>query len=237
MKEESKKINDLQDDKLKSSNKDNVKEHESTAKKIKSKSDDLNNDVGNKKTEQDGLILDLKNEADEGDELLQETDEFSTKKSSDTKSNLDNQTKKKAPVKAPISTIGAVLKNSVPEDDDEDVYDPSKPVVASVIKVKERKSSVPTELQANKILVMKAVKDAQKSLNTNKRKLDDEIEYKPTPIKKRLGEKRVDLLEKDDLRNYLNSTKNGEFFNMLFYLLYLSQNIPKLFFIYSNFIS
>lgn len=222
MKEESKNVNDLQDDKLKSSNKDNVKEHESTAKKFKSKSDDLKTEVDNKKTEQDGLILDLKSEADEGDELLQETDEFSTKKSSDTKSNLDNQTKKRASVKAPISTIGAVLKNSVPEDDDEDVYDPSKPVVASVIKVKERKSSVPTELQANKVLVMKAVKDAQKSLNTNKRKLDDEIEYKPTPIKKRLGEKRIDLLEKDDLRNYLNSTKNGKFFNMLFYLLYLS---------------
>jgi len=115
----------------------------------------------------------------------------------------------------PSSTIGAVLRNA-PQKEDDEVYDPTRPTVgnvASVVRVTERKSSVPLELQANKMLLLRAVKDAHQSTNHNRKRTNEEAEYTPTPIKKRLGDKQVVPAEHDlhpeDLRNYLNAAKKG----------------------------
>lgn len=61
--------------------------------------------------------------------------------------------------------MGAVLKHDVYSDEEE--YDPHKPSigkVASVVKVTERKSSVPAALQANRSLLLKAMTEAQSSV-------------------------------------------------------------------------
>uniref|UniRef100_A0A131XD31 Zinc finger CCCH domain-containing protein 14 n=1 Tax=Hyalomma excavatum TaxID=257692 RepID=A0A131XD31_9ACAR len=79
------------------------------------------------------------------------------------------------------------------EDDDEE-YDPSNPSVgsiASVVKVSERRSSVPESMQANKLLLLKAMKAAHQSVSSMARRNPSaRVEpYQPTPIRE-LGSKR-----------------------------------------------
>lgn len=91
---------------------------------------------------------------------------------------------------APTSTVGAVVRRKPQfiSDDEEEEYDPSNPSVgsvASVVKVSERRSSVPESLQANKLLVIKAMKDAHASVINAKRNPSARVEpYEPTPIGK-----------------------------------------------------
>lgn len=77
------------------------------------------------------------------------------------------------------SRLGSVIKKTgrykaaVSEDDsaDEDTYNPTRPQVgsvASIIKVTERKSSIPEALQANKKLLLRAMADVTKSLSAPK---------------------------------------------------------------------
>ncbi|XP_005101618.1 zinc finger CCCH domain-containing protein 14 [Aplysia californica] len=66
--------------------------------------------------------------------------------------------------KTPISVVSSV---SRPGNDDEEEYDPHNPSVgsvASVVKVTNRKSSVPPALQANRALLMKAMTEAERSI-------------------------------------------------------------------------
>ncbi|CAG2176697.1 unnamed protein product, partial [Oppiella nova] len=125
---------------------------------------------------------------------------------------------------APVSTIGAVVRSKprpVSSDDEDSAKEcNSRPVVssvASVVRVTQRKPSVPLALQANKNLLLRAMKDAHQS-TARKRTIDEVAEYTPTPItpiKKRLGEKSEIVftdevqpdLDPQDLRNYLNVVK------------------------------
>ncbi|XP_022242228.1 zinc finger CCCH domain-containing protein 14-like isoform X2 [Limulus polyphemus] len=87
----------------------------------------------------------------------------------------------------PSSTVGAVVQNpSRFVEENEEEYDPRNPSVgsvASIIKVSERRSSVPLSMQANKLLILKAVEDANRSVAKNTPKLPARVEpYQPTPI-------------------------------------------------------
>ncbi|KAK2160590.1 hypothetical protein NP493_1638g00001 [Ridgeia piscesae] len=70
----------------------------------------------------------------------------------------------------PGSAIGAVLKHDIYDDDEYDPYNPFVGSVASVVKVTERKSSVPKPLQANKSLLFRAMSDAQQSIEQASRR-------------------------------------------------------------------
>lgn len=86
--------------------------------------------------------------------------------------------------KQPMSVVGNI-KRKFTEFEEEEEYDPYNPAVgsvASVIRVSDRKSSVPVGLQANKSLLVKAVSAAEKSVSSkmqeilNERKLYSEKE-------------------------------------------------------------
>ncbi|XP_033736179.1 zinc finger CCCH domain-containing protein 14-like [Pecten maximus] len=86
--------------------------------------------------------------------------------------------------KQPMSVVGNV-KRKFTEFEEEEEYDPYNPAVgsvASVIRVTDRKSSVPAGLQANKSLLVKAVSAAEKSVSSkmqqilNERKMYSEKE-------------------------------------------------------------
>lgn len=74
--------------------------------------------------------------------------------------------------KGPSSTVSSVIRKptklrGLSYGEEEEEYDPCKPAVgsvASIVRVSERRSSVPPELQANKLLLFKAIEDANKSL-------------------------------------------------------------------------
>lgn len=71
-------------------------------------------------------------------------------------------------------------------EEDEEEYDPSNPSVASsVVRVPERKSSVPESMQANKLLLLKAMKAAHQSVSrTTRRNPSARVEpYQPTPLR------------------------------------------------------
>ncbi|XP_076321582.1 nuclear polyadenosine RNA-binding 2 isoform X2 [Tachypleus tridentatus] len=87
----------------------------------------------------------------------------------------------------PSSTVGAVVQNPARfVEENEEQYDPHNPSVgsvASIVKVSERRSSVPLSMQANKLLILKAVEDANRSVAKNSPKLPARVEpYQPTPI-------------------------------------------------------
>ncbi|XP_077511546.1 nuclear polyadenosine RNA-binding 2 [Amblyomma americanum] len=104
------------------------------------------------------------------------------------------------PAKKSVVAVAAAMVRRKPhflseaEEDDEE-YDPSNPSVgsiASVVKVSERRSSVPESMQANKLLLLKAMKAAHQSVSSNmsRRNLSARVEpYQPTPIRE-LGSKR-----------------------------------------------
>ncbi|XP_029837095.3 zinc finger CCCH domain-containing protein 14 [Ixodes scapularis] len=78
------------------------------------------------------------------------------------------------------------------EEEEEEEYDPSNPSVssvASVVKVSERRSSVPQSMQANKLLLLKAMKAAHQSVSApaatrTRRNPSARVEpYQPTPIR------------------------------------------------------
>lgn len=96
----------------------------------------------------------------------------------------------------PGSVIGTVIHHSSGEEEEEeyDPYNPSYGSVASVVRVTERKSSIPPELQANKCLLMKAVKEAHQSLATQEKKNAERALIKPMPHV--IPEKRPKLSEK-----------------------------------------
>ncbi|CAG5136412.1 unnamed protein product [Candidula unifasciata] len=62
------------------------------------------------------------------------------------------------------SVVAAISQN-----DEDEEYDPRNPAVASVVRVTARKSSVPPLLQANRVLLMKAMSEAERSVATKKR--------------------------------------------------------------------
>ena len=166
------------------------------------------------------VVLRLNPDGGDVDELLQENVVNDIAK----KQIKDEKTVKKAkvvPFKRELITPEDVAKkqknvNPEEEDEEEDTYDPNKPVVASVVLVTQRKSSVPIEMYANKKLLLKAVKDATDSTQGKRKRHSDEVDYTPTPIKKRLGErqdltKEAEQLDPQDLRNYLKVNKKGIF--------------------------
>lgn len=107
-------------------------------------------------------------------------------------------TSKERPTKKSVVAAAAVVRRkphflSEAEDDDEE-YDPSNPSVgsiASVVKVSERRSSVPESMQANKLLLLKAMKAAHQSVSSSARRNPSaRVEpYQPTPLRE-LGSKR-----------------------------------------------
>lgn len=107
-------------------------------------------------------------------------------------------TSKERPTKKSVVAPASAVRRkphflSEAEDDDEE-YDPSNPSVgsiASVVKVSERRSSVPENMQANKLLLLKAMKAAHQSVSsTARRNPSARVEpYQPTPIRE-LGSKR-----------------------------------------------
>lgn len=97
----------------------------------------------------------------------------STQRSSKSASSREERTvqkvsdKKNAPEKKkmPSSVVGSSQITKRYAEEDEEEYDPYNPAVgrvASVVKV-DRRSTIPASLQANKLLVMKAVTEAEKS--------------------------------------------------------------------------
>uniref|UniRef100_A0A023GC46 Zinc finger CCCH domain-containing protein 14 n=1 Tax=Amblyomma triste TaxID=251400 RepID=A0A023GC46_AMBTT len=108
--------------------------------------------------------------------------------------------RERPPTKKSVVAVAAAVVRRKPhflseaEDDDEE-YDPSNPSVgsiASVVKVSERRSSVPESMQANKLLLLKAMKAAHQSVssNTSRRNPSARVEpYQPTPLRE-LGSKR-----------------------------------------------
>ncbi|XP_065286282.1 zinc finger CCCH domain-containing protein 14 isoform X1 [Dermacentor albipictus] len=108
-------------------------------------------------------------------------------------------TSKERPTKKSVVAPAAVVRRkphflSEAEEDDEEEYDPSNPSVgsiASVVKVSERRSSVPENMQANKLLLLKAMKAAHQSVSsTARRNPSARVEpYQPTPLRE-LGSKR-----------------------------------------------
>ncbi|XP_064460469.1 zinc finger CCCH domain-containing protein 14-like isoform X2 [Ornithodoros turicata] len=90
----------------------------------------------------------------------------------------------------PSSTVGAVVRRKPQfiSDDEDEEYDPNNPSVgsvASIVKVSERRSSVPENMQANRLLVIKAMKDAHASVTSTAKKNPSRVEpYEPTPISK-----------------------------------------------------
>lgn len=169
-------------------------------------------------------------------------------------------------IQAPSSTIGATFLKRKRESEDEEEL--PRPAVSSVVRVRQRKSSVPAAMQANKLLLLKAVKDTVgdsdgsmasrpprrkgrspsesqgpsetrgdfrvtkkvsrdeemesehedvvKTIEDDdkgfKRAAEDDSDYTPTPIKRRLGERNVEevhrfpaqLLQPEDLRHHLS---------------------------------
>lgn len=104
------------------------------------------------------------------------------------------------PTKKSVVAVAASVVRRKPQflseaEDDDEEYDPSNPSVgsiASVVKVSERRSSVPESMQANKLLLLKAMKAAHQSVSTNasRRNPSARVEpYQPTPIRE-LGSKR-----------------------------------------------
>ncbi|GAB1600022.1 zinc finger CCCH domain-containing protein 14-like isoform X2 [Argonauta hians] len=89
---------------------------------------------------------------------------------------LQRQTRKR---RVPGSIVGSVIRRSSDEEEEYDPYNPSYGTVASVVRVTERKSSIPPELQANKCLLMKAVSDAHKSLAMEEKRNPDPPGIKP----------------------------------------------------------
>ncbi|XP_046355897.2 zinc finger CCCH domain-containing protein 14-like [Haliotis rufescens] len=67
--------------------------------------------------------------------------------------------------KAPSSVVKP-MSSPAEEEEEYDPHNPSVGSVASVVRVTARKSSVPRSLQANKMLLMKAMTDAEKSVTT-----------------------------------------------------------------------
>nr|XP_037276088.1 zinc finger CCCH domain-containing protein 14-like isoform X1 [Rhipicephalus microplus] len=108
------------------------------------------------------------------------------------------QSSKERPTKKSVVAAAAVVRRkphflSEAEDDDEE-YDPSNPSVGSivsVVKVSERRSSVPEGMQANKLLLLKAMKAAHQSVSSSARRNPSaRVEpYQPTPLRE-LGSKR-----------------------------------------------
>ncbi|KAK7479764.1 hypothetical protein BaRGS_00028944 [Batillaria attramentaria] len=72
--------------------------------------------------------------------------------------------------RGPVSVVASITRDEDEEDNDGyDPYNPAVGTVASVIKVTARKSSVPPKLQANKSLLLKAMSEAEKSIETQRR--------------------------------------------------------------------
>ena len=192
----------------------------SDSKQLKTETSDKQNEI---KEQNDGeVVLHLNPDGDgDVDELLQESDVNDDKKNDNKKENsVKDKPLKRTVHLTPISTIGAVVVHKPKELEEEESYDPSRPVVgsvASVVRMTQRKSSVPIEMQANKSLLLKAIKDANQSTHTKRKRSSVEIDYTPTPIKKRLGERQEVISEEipeeelhpKDLRNYLRVNKKG----------------------------
>uniref|UniRef100_A0A131YUT0 Zinc finger CCCH domain-containing protein 14 n=1 Tax=Rhipicephalus appendiculatus TaxID=34631 RepID=A0A131YUT0_RHIAP len=109
----------------------------------------------------------------------------------------EQASKERATKKSVVAAAAVVRRKphflSEAEDDDEE-YDPSNPSVgsiASVVKVSERRSSVPEGMQANKLLLLKAMKAAHQSVSSSTRRNPSaRVEpYQPTPLRE-LGSKR-----------------------------------------------
>jgi hypothetical protein len=192
---------------------------------------DKNEKLDNDKEQNDGeVVLHLNPDGGEVDELLQESDVNEVKNAVLKEAKVKPlrhakvESLRRQPISSgPSSTIGAVVKNP-PQEEDDEVYDPARPTVgnvASVVRITERKSSVPIEMQANKMLLLRAVKEANQSTLHNRKRSNEDIEYTPTPIKRRLGERQQTAdnveesndLDPEDLRNYLNITKKGIILN------------------------
>lgn len=157
------------------------------------------------RTDDQEVVLHLRTDINENDELLDETNEEHVFE-------LDKDERPKHAVKMARerftqgldsmnhglpSTVGAVVNRSslYGEDEGDEDNTHNRHNVASIIQVYERKSSIPKNLQANPKMVMRAVEEATRSTDNvvrGKRKLADmefdmDIPYTPTPIKRRLG--------------------------------------------------
>lgn len=115
----------------------------------------------------------------------------------------------------PGSVIGSVIHHSSggEEEEEYDPYNPSYGSVASVVRVTERKSSVPPELQANKCLLLKAVKEAHKSLASQEKRNAEKAFIKPMP--QEVPEKRLKLSEKMHQKRLLMYSQSKKTNNLL----------------------
>ncbi|XP_054153263.1 zinc finger CCCH domain-containing protein 14-like isoform X2 [Oppia nitens] len=190
--------------------------------KFKSQSDGLNVEMIDsqpKQEQNDGdVVLLLNPDGGEVDELLQENVNEEKKIVSHETKETETETigpkvvaiRRQSSI--PTSAVKAVINNKrrYVEEDDNEIKNTT--TVASVVRVTQRKF-IPQELQPNKNLILRAVKEANDSTRHKKRP-NEEPDYIPTPIKRRLGEKQVvkevndEELDPQDLRNYLNVNKN-----------------------------
>ncbi|XP_067680315.1 zinc finger CCCH domain-containing protein 14-like [Haliotis asinina] len=81
--------------------------------------------------------------------------------------------------KAPSSVVKPMSSRAEEEEEEYDPHNPSVGSVASVVRVTARKSSVPRSLQANKMLLMKAMTDAEKSVTTTGKRSVTVADNKP----------------------------------------------------------
>lgn len=100
----------------------------------------------------------------------------------------------KPKIQRPFSAVGAIVKREERFIEEEE-YDPHNPSVASVVCISERRPSVPPALQANKLLLLKAVEDAHKSVVSREKKTPARVEpYKPTPIRQLFARNRKQVI-------------------------------------------
>ena len=172
------------------------------------------------------VFLELKSDID-NDELLLETQEESkpTTEATMPRRNLRRSLQERlkispkskgseSGVNPPVSTIGAIFKrnNQQQKVEEDDNKASGKNNVTSVVKVAERKSSVPPAMQASSLLVLKAVQGAHKSVsqtpNQLKRK-SSETEPALAYKKSRLNDQSINLKDLDpcDLRHCLEANR------------------------------
>ncbi|XP_076450518.1 zinc finger CCCH domain-containing protein 14-like isoform X2 [Babylonia areolata] len=104
--------------------------------------------------------------------------------------------------RAPVSVIGSISRDS----EEEEGYDPRNPAVgnvASVVKVTARKSSVPPKLQANKSLLLKAMTEAERSVENQRR-------VAITPIRPFMRSEGRDRDRDHDRRTHSSSSSSRE---------------------------
>ncbi|BFZ04116.1 hypothetical protein BsWGS_07154 [Bradybaena similaris] len=102
-----------------------------------------------------------------GDATMTSTDQLTSSQSPERRSIQKKVSEVARKRKAPTSIVASINQNS--EDEEYDPRTPAVGSVASVVRVTARKSSIPLPLQANRVLLMKAMKEAESSVAAKKK--------------------------------------------------------------------